>query len=362
MKLCHVTMHFFPAVGGQEVYLQALNKLLMDSGVTVSVIQPSRVASKFKPECVQYVPALRFLGRYFPGIDWFWFNLMLNLKRGVLKNQDVIVSHYPFHYPALNEYKNIVVVSHGLDWKEPPESFFDRYKKRSAFLARKNGVKIVANDTNFLRALGVVINPGERPFERVNEKMWFIPNCVDGDIFRDLNLQRNNVILVPRNIRASRGIHLAIGAFELFSKKNDKFVMEIVGGPLHGKYFDYCMNLVRKYSLEDKVRFIGSLPNNALLEVYNGAKITLIPTIAFEGTSLSALESMACGTPVVSTKVGGLADLPSYKVMPTVEGIADGLAYVLSSWDDEAKRQRSNTINTFNMHNWKNAWLDVIAG
>ena len=43
-------------------------------------------------------------------------------------------------------------------------------------------------------------------------------------------------------------------------------------------------------------------------EVYRKADISLVPTMACEGLSLSLLESMATGLPVITTPVGGLGD------------------------------------------------------
>ena len=353
-------MHFFPIFGGQEMYIYNLNQLLSDSGIDISVVQPSRPLNKNKPKYVHYLPCLRFIGRYLKGIDWFWFNLMLKLKKRFLKKQDVIVLHYSFHYPVISWHDNIILVSHGLDWAEPPKLSFDKYKKDAAIMAKNNGVKIVANDTSFLRALGIDIKPGEHFFKEVSKNIWFIPNCIDITKFYNKDKEREKIILVPRNIRRARGIHLAIEAFNLFSRKHKDFTMQIVGGQLSGKYYKYCLGLVKQYSLENKIQFSGNIPNDALVDIYNKSAITLIPTIAFEGTSISALESMACKTPVVSTEVGGLADLPGHKVKTSPEHISKGLIYVLNSWNSESERQYAQTVDMFNLDNWKIAWLNAI--
>ena len=49
-------------------------------------------------------------------------------------------------------------------------------------------------------------------------------------------------------------------------------------------------------------------------EVYQNADIAVVPTVACEGLSLSLLEAMSCGLPIVTTTVGGLGDavIPGY--------------------------------------------------
>ncbi len=363
MKLTHITMHYFPVYGGQETYIHSLNQFLTTEGIDVSIIQPSRPRNLDKPNYVHYLPRLHFVGRFgrlFVGIDWLWFNLMLNFGKSFLRKQDVLISHYPIHYPSIKWHKNVIVVSHGVDWPDPPRILLDKCKKKAALEARDNRVKIIANDTCFIRALGIEVEAGTRFFEEISKNIWFVPNCVDISKFLCRTQQRKDVILVPRNIRKSRGIHLAIEAFNLFHNKNKSFLLKIAGGPLSGEYYHYCLGLIKRYSLENAIHFTGHLPEDKLIQLYNEVKITLIPTIDFEGTSISALESMACNAPVVSTRTGGLQDLPTWKVGTSPEEISDGLDYVLSSWAKESERQHKLTAKIFNMSNWKDAWLRII--
>lgn len=57
-----------------------------------------------------------------------------------------------------------------------------------------------------------------------------------------------------------------------------------------------------------RLGWLGNIPNHQLPEVYSRYKCTLLPS-RFEACGLVALESMACGTPVVMTNVGVGPDL-----------------------------------------------------
>jgi D-inositol-3-phosphate glycosyltransferase len=60
--------------------------------------------------------------------------------------------------------------------------------------------------------------------------------------------------------------------------------------------------------LDDRVRFVGAVDQRLLPTYYSAADVTVVPSW-YESFGLVALESMACGTPVVAARVGGLASL-----------------------------------------------------
>lgn len=87
--------------------------------------------------------------------------------------------------------------------------------------------------------------------------------------------------------------------------------------------------------------------------------LTIIPTIEQEGTSLSALESMACGTPVVSTSNGGLVDLPTVKSKTESKDMSEKIKSTLENYDQIKNNQMHETHTLFNMHNWTKAWRKI---
>lgn len=61
--------------------------------------------------------------------------------------------------------------------------------------------------------------------------------------------------------------------------------------------------------LQDHVRLLGFVPDDDLPLAYRAADLSVMPTRALEGFGLSAIESLAAGTPVLVTPVGGLPDV-----------------------------------------------------
>ncbi len=67
-----------------------------------------------------------------------------------------------------------------------------------------------------------------------------------------------------------------------------------------------CLDEVKaRYGLKEMVAFLGSRSQDTLPYYYSAADIVVMPSL-YESFGLVALEAMACGTPVVASRVGGL--------------------------------------------------------
>jgi glycosyltransferase involved in cell wall biosynthesis len=69
--------------------------------------------------------------------------------------------------------------------------------------------------------------------------------------------------------------------------------------------------------LEGRVEFLGWRPHPETLRLMAGARATLVPSLMDEAFGRVAMESLACGTPVVVSDRGGLRDVPE----PGVSGL-----------------------------------------
>ena len=360
-NILHVSMYYYPVNGGQEVYIDNMNKFVFKD-YNVNVLQPSYTSKDAYPKNVISTFNLPGLNRFLHDFHWFFFNINLLFQKKKTKKPDLVIVHYAFHNDFVTA-KRKIIVSHGVDWRLSKNTLSDRYRKKSALYLYKNLGQniIVANDTNFLREIGVELK-NVRPFCEVQKNVWFVPNCIDTDSFcEERSVKKEKILLCPRNIRWERGIHLAIEAFHNFHKlsKYKEYELVILGGPLKGEYYKSCLRLITQYGLQDCVKFYGSVDSETMKNFYRKSMLTLIPTIEQEGTSLSALESMACGTPVVSTSNGGLIDLPTMKSQTQPKDMSKKITHVLENYDQVKTDQMHATRVLFNMENWIKAWGKV---
>ncbi|MBI3556193.1 MAG: glycosyltransferase family 4 protein, partial [Deltaproteobacteria bacterium] len=126
-------------------------------------------------------------------------------------------------------------------------------------------------------------------------------------------------------------------------------------------YYQEILKNIAANGLSSRIHFVGHVPWHEMPRKYSSAVCTLIPTVDCEGTSLSALESMACGTPVIATNVGGLKDLPCVHCPSDAEAIKNALLKVLGEREAYAVEQEKIVRQTFNQENWGAAWKRVLA-
>ncbi len=94
------------------------------------------------------------------------------------------------------------------------------------------------------------------------------------------------------------------------AEKARKYCLAIVGGDAESAAEAMqdadCLEDIRKtYDLPDLVMFLGARAQEMLAYYYSAAEVCVIPS-RYESFGMVALEAMACGTPVIASRVGGL--------------------------------------------------------
>jgi len=140
-------------------------------------------------------------------------------------------------------------------------------------------------------------------------------------------------VLVVRRLAERMGLIELVEAAAMVREEHPKLQVLIAGkGPLH----DTLQQAIAAHGVEDHARLLGFVPDDHLPLAYRAADATMVPTQALEGFGLITLESLAAGTPVLVTPVGGLPETvqdldPALMLRDTsVAAIADGLRAVVS--------------------------------
>ncbi len=115
--------------------------------------------------------------------------------------------------------------------------------------------------------------------------------------------QQQPVILFVGRLDPFKGPDLLLRAAAMMEEDAQ---IVIVGGKLTGDpYLQQLRALSAELKLSSRIRFLGARPQQELPMIYSAANITAMPSY-HESFGMAAVESLACGTPVVATRAGGL--------------------------------------------------------
>ncbi|MBD2454188.1 glycosyltransferase family 4 protein [Nostoc sp. FACHB-87] len=135
----------------------------------------------------------------------------------------------------------------------------------------------------------------------------FQPNLSQQAAKQELGWPDNRPILfTSRRLVYRMGIDKLLQAVAIIKPKIPDVWLAIAG---RGYMQDALQQQAKELGLENTVKFLGFIPDEQLPIAYQAADLTVMPSQSFEGFGLALVESLACGTPVVCTPVGGMPEI-----------------------------------------------------
>ncbi len=174
------------------------------------------------------------------------------------------------------------------------------------------------------------------------ERVTVLRNGVDLELFRPmdraaarakLGLTRRTLVSVGLLIDR-KGHHHIIRALKALP---DTDLLIAGSGPDEAA----LKRLAESEGVAERIRFLGSVDQNTLREIYNAAD-ALVLASSREGWANVLLEAMACGTPVVASAVWGTPEVVAKPeagvLMPTLDakGVVDGVKALFAAYPDHA--------------------------
>ncbi len=203
------------------------------------------------------------------------------------------------------------------------------------------------------------------------DKIGIVPCGVDLDLFRPIDTaevreelgldSKESVVLYVGRFEPLKGIDRLLEAMTYF-KKHQHFRLMIIGGDgRHAPESQKLRTLSRKLGIQNAVTFVGRIPQTNLPPYYSAADVVVVPS-HYESFGLVGLESLACGTPVVSTEVGALPSIlrPGENGLVVADShpraLAEGIEGVIAE-------RRSNGLSTASVRATvlKFGWPNVAA-
>jgi glycosyltransferase involved in cell wall biosynthesis len=167
----------------------------------------------------------------------------------------------------------------------------------------------------------------------------------------ELDLQ-GPVVLFIGNLLPVKGLDVLIESFARPPLQGVDFTCLLIGqGPLRSRLEDQ----ITRRGLQGRVKLLGPRPHDQLPDWYRAADLFVLPSYS-EGVPVVLLEAVACGTPFVASRVGGIpeiAHLGASRLVPAGDaaalaeairaGLADGLGP--TSEPREAVRSHADAVS-----------------
>lgn len=352
-------------VGGIETYLINLAAILKARGIETEIIQSSKVNFSEKVRGI-------IIRGYNVKEGKFLYRRLYNQVKKRLNDEDIII--WGLDRASIKvSHRRTISIQHGIP--------FDYYQEEVSIhrFFLKIGLGHFLKKMQRMRAIKAFNNSSIKVCVDYNFWNWYRTFCLppeEGNIFiipnfskiagervtsRSDSANRPLNILFARRFVRMRGVDDFIEVAKHF--KNDKRVTITFAG--EGPY-------------EQKIRTLAQGSNNVFITKYESENaveycenfdISVVPSIASEGTSLSLLEAMSAGNVVIATCVGGMTNIVldgfnGFLVKPHApQEIIDKIKIVLSNrlLMEEISRNAILTIErSFSFDIWKQRWDKVI--
>lgn len=277
MKVFMFAPYCYPVPGGQETHLHNLMCGLRKSGVDVALLARPQFSKSKISTGVFYARSLFRLPR--EGVD-------------LIHGHDIHVGAVLRLYHHLSKVPSVLTVHSSI--------FLETYKKYPGFYRGMfNNQKAIITTSSELRDACSAVT---------DTPVHYIPNGVDTEQFRPGRSdfarrafgipEDSRIILTTRRLDRKNNVIALAEAFDALKTENTHLV--IVGDGEQRSAIESLKN--------PRIHIAGFVRNDSIPDYLNSADVFAIPSL-YEATSISCLEAMACGLPVIVTNVGGLPDL-----------------------------------------------------
>ena len=309
--------------GGMNVYINQLARALGQSQNSIDIF--TRRTNEYTPKIVQLTPQVRVIhiqaGPSAPIQKQELYQYLVDFAEGIVEfrhnekiHYDVLHSHYWL--------SGVVAMQLAQRWSIPHTTMFHTLAHLKQ-LANPNeiepSIRLDMERCLIQQADSIIATTNDERIQIIRHcgatpgQVRVIPCGIDLKLFKPQDQQQAREKL---GLRRHQPVLLYVGRLDPFKGPDlllrtatlmeEKAQIVIVGGKSsHDKDMEQLKELAVQLKISNRVHFIGARPQYQLPLIYSAADVTVVPSF-YESFGLAAVESLACSTPVVATRAGGL--------------------------------------------------------
>ncbi len=173
-------------------------------------------------------------------------------------------------------------------------------------------------------------------------------------IMKKLGFDKDSVVVLNngRLINQKGQVYLIRAIAELVKERNENIVLNIIG---RGSLKETFLYMARDLGISGKMRICSGIPENEMPYYYNMSSVFVSASL-YEPASISIMEALASGIPVVATKVGGVPETMKgrglYVKPRSINGIKRGIVRVLDNPGEARHMGLSGRLLMKKEHDW----------
>jgi len=325
MKILLATAYDYPHLGGLSVHLTTLKSGLESRGHEVRIVSFTDVP-KWKKEGVVRGPAF-LLNKVKQGSGYVW-----SLKRrkegleAIIKAEvadgsyDLVNAQDVFTtFAAISSDVPVVSTVHGY-------LTFEGISKGSVIEGSPEAKELMEDERASYKATREVITVDTRIKEYIEKETGVVGNMIKNfidvesfkpeierrDEFREkYGLEKDDLIFfVPRRLTKKNGVIYPILSLPAVLEKFPNARVVFAGT---GEAMETMKAKAAELGITDRITMVGAVDHTDMVEYYAASNVALVPSIysagVEEATSISALEAMGSGVPLIACAVGGLKEI-----------------------------------------------------
>lgn len=316
MKVLNIGMHWLPEDAGGlcRYYYDCLN-YLPQVGVELKGLVAGRrsVVEESHGQVESFAPIQSpFHKRYFA--------VRKSVQQHLSQDHyDLITGHFaPYTFPVLNYTRRYPLVTHfhgpwAMECEaEGGSKLVNLFRKQLEQACYQKSQQFIVLSRAFQKEL-------HQRYDVPLDKIHVIPGGVDTDRFalRGSKAEARShlgwsqdrpIMFVVRRLAKRMGLENLIEAMQEVKRQVPDALLLIAGkGELH----DALNAQIQSLGLAEHVKLLGFISDDDLPIAYRAANFSIVPTMALEGFGLIVTESLASGTPVLGTPIGGIPEILS---------------------------------------------------